>query len=86
MATSVWLVSLGEKYEGGEVYGVFSTYEKARKYVDWYIEDDKKRYRETKWEEYQDGRIWTSGCEILSIDKHVIDDEDYYPPSSKETK
>lgn len=66
----VFLIVQGERYEGSNVNGIFSTQEKAIAYVEEITSRDDKQLRR-KWK--QDSLItWSRGCDYIAIEENTI--------------
>ena len=66
---NVYLVILGEAYEGGTVEGVFSTKEAADKYA----EELTKEANYNDWIKTPTG--WGSGCDFIEVEAHEVKGE-----------
>ena len=73
-ATTVYIVSRGEMYEGGTTLGVFARVDQARRFAREYVANDRG-----EWEEEETDR-WTCGCNVVEIDEQdVLEDwRDHY--------
>lgn len=66
----VYIVSRGEKREGGSVMEVFRDLEQARLYVTDYLSKDKRR---TPWEQRDDrSDVWENGVDVVEIENYDI--------------
>lgn len=73
MSNIVYIVLIGENYEGCEILNVYSTKELANNYVTKYITDYNQRYNKPfKWD--NNSNTWISGCQYIMIQKWKIDD------------
>lgn len=68
----VFTVEEGEFCEGAVVRGVFSTYEKALKYVETCYPSDRWRVERTNEETGQPWR-WEYGCNYVEIGKYEVE-------------
>ncbi len=68
MATTVWIVSRGEAYEGSDIQGVFWTHKAAYDCVEQIKLENPNR---KPWvQEHPDS--WKSGCDYLEIDDYIV--------------
>lgn len=65
MESNVFIVEEGEFCEGGVIRGVFTTHEKALKYVKTY-------YDSTKWKATRTNR-WEYGCDYVEIGEYEVE-------------
>ena len=68
----VFIVEEGEFCEGAVVRGVFSTYEKALKYVETHYPSDRWHIERTNEEREQPYR-WEYGCDYVEIGEYGVE-------------
>jgi hypothetical protein len=67
---TVFVVTLGEAYEGGSVQKIFKTATGARKFVEERMAQD---IFHKKWKEVSHNH-WTRGCDMYDIEEYEVED------------
>ena len=77
MLEVVWVVMKGERYEGGSVYGIFATAEKAYRAAlglqAYDYTEDYPWVEDHLPEGYPEGyRSWSAGCDYITVQAHEL--------------